>query len=46
MKHLLDLFQSEEKLTTKETILFSIGFISLLGLYALYCTIIDLLLGL
>jgi F0F1-type ATP synthase membrane subunit c/vacuolar-type H+-ATPase subunit K len=44
MKHLLDLLQPKERPTTKETILFIVGFISLLGLYALYCTIIDLIL--
>ena len=46
MRHLLDLLQPEEKPTIKESILFSIGFISLLGLYGLYCTIMERLLGL
>lgn len=45
MKHLLDLIQPKEKPSKLEIILFSIGFISLLGLYALYCTIIDRILG-
>lgn len=44
MKKLLDLLQPEEKPTTKETILFIVGFISLLGLYGLYCIIIDAIL--
>ena len=44
MRHLLDLLQPEEKPTIKESILFIIGFISLLELYGLYCTIIDAIL--
>lgn len=46
MKHLFDLLGPEEKPTIKETILFIVGFISLLGLYDLYCTIMERLLGL
>ena len=46
MKYLLDLLGPEEKPTIKESILFIVGFISLLGLYGLYCTIIERLLGL